>query len=60
MKICELEEFLRNVKDKNKEVFFYIYHDNPFTEYMSIDNAFEVSGDANSIGDFEGVYLRGN
>lgn len=58
--VHELEEYLKTVTNKNKEVFFYIYHDNPFTEYMSIDNAFEVSGDANSIGDFEGVYLRGN
>ena len=60
MKICELEEFLRNVKDKNKDVYFYYAGDNPFDCCSGVENAFETSKDAASTGNFEGVYLKGN
>ena len=59
MKICELEEFLRNVKDKNKDIYFYYDGDNPFDCCVGIENAFEVSKDVKSTGNFEGVYLKG-
>lgn len=59
MKARELEEFLKNVTDKNKELFFYLHNDNPVEDSFGIENAFEVSKDIKSTGNFEGVYLRG-
>jgi len=59
MKVRELEEFLRNVTDKNTEVFFYLHNDNPVEDSFAIENTFEISKDVKSTGNFEGVYLRG-
>ena len=32
MTVKELEEFLKNVKDKSKSVYFYHCDDNPFSD----------------------------
>lgn len=60
MIVGKLEEFLKTVKDKEKEIYFYGPDDNPFDSGMGIENAFEASRDATSTGAFEGVYLKGN
>lgn len=60
MKVGELENFLKTVKDKEKSVYFYNPDDNPLCSGIGIDNAFEVSRDAEDTGNFEGVYLKGN
>ena len=60
MTVGELEEYLKTVENKNKYVFFYMHDDEPFEYRMGIENAFEVSQDAEKTGNFEGVYLRGN
>lgn len=59
MTVKQLEEFLKNVKDKEKPVYFYMADDNPFDDGMGTANVFEVSKDANNEGSFEGVYIRG-
>lgn len=60
MTVEKLEAFLKTVKDKTKSVYFYNPDDNPLDNGMGIDNAFEVSRDAEDTGNFEGVYLKGN
>lgn len=60
MTVEQLENFLKTVKEKNKSVYFYGPDDNPFDDGTGVENAFEVSCDAASMGTFEGVYLKGN
>lgn len=59
MTVGELEEFLKNVKDKSKYVYFYYQDDNPFNDGIGTVNAFEVSKDQEDTGNFEGVYIQG-
>lgn len=59
MTVRELEEFLKNVKDKSKSVYFYHCDDHPFNDGIGIANAFEVSKDQEDTGNFEGVYIQG-
>ena len=59
MTVKELEEFLNNVKDKSKSVYFYHCDDNPFSDGIGIANVFEVSKDQENTGVFEGVYIQG-
>lgn len=60
MIVKDLEEFLKTVKDKNKNIYFYSADENPFDGGYGVENAFEVSRDATNTGAFEGVYLKGN
>ena len=55
----ELEEFLKNVNDKSKTVYFYHQEDNPFNDGIGTVNVFEVSKDEENTGNFEGVYIQG-
>lgn len=59
MTVGELEEFLKNVKDKSKSVYFYYQDDNPFNDGIETANVFEVSKDQENTGNFEGVYIQG-
>lgn len=59
MTVKELEEFLKDVKDKNKPVYFYHFDDHPFNDGIGISNVFEVSKDQKNTGAFEGVYIQG-
>lgn len=59
MKVYELEEFLKTVKDKNKLIFFYSNDDNPLDYSIGVENAFEISKDVNDTGGIEGLYLKG-
>lgn len=59
MTVGELEEFLKNVKDKSKPVYFYHCDDHPFYDGVRISNAFEVSKDQGDTGNFEGVFMQG-
>lgn len=59
MTVKELEEFLKNVKNKNKSVYFYHCADHPFNDGIEIENVFEVSKDQENTGNFEGVYIEG-
>ncbi len=45
MTVKELEEFLKNVNDKSKTVYFYHQEDNPFNDGIGTVNVFEVSKD---------------
>lgn len=60
MTVQELEDFLKDVKEKEKSVYFYMSDDHPFDEGMAVENAFEVSNDLSNTGNYEGVYLKGN
>lgn len=59
MTVRELEEFLKNVKDKSKSVYFYHQDDHPFNGVIETANVFEVSKDQGNTGAFEGVYIQG-
>ena len=59
MTVKELEEFLKNVNDKSKTVYFYHQEDNPFNDGIGTVNVFEVSKDEENTGNFEGVYIQG-
>ena len=59
MTVRELEEFLMNVKDKSKSVYFYHQGDNPFNDVIGTANVFEVSNDQKDTGCYEGVYIQG-
>lgn len=59
MTVKELEDFLKEVKDKNKNVYFYSIDENPFNDAIGIGNAFDVSKDQANTGAFEGVYIQG-
>ena len=60
MTVQELEDFLKDVKEKEKSVYFYMSDDHPFDEGMGVENAFEVSNDLSNTGNYEGVYLKVN
>ena len=45
MTVKELEEFLKNVNDKSKTVYFYHQEDNPVNDVIGTVNLFEVSKD---------------
>lgn len=60
MTVKELENFLKEVKDKNKSIYFYHSDDHPFEDGIGIANVFEVSRDQGNTGAFEGVYIQGN
>lgn len=60
MTVRELEGFLKEVKDKDKNIYFYHCDDHPFNDGIGIANAFEVSRDQGNTGAFEGVYIQGD
>ena len=60
MTVKELEGFLKEVKDKDKSIYFYNVNENPFEDAIGIANAFEVTRDQGNTGAFEGVYIQGN
>jgi len=59
LEVRKLEEFLKNVNDKSKTVYFYHQEDNPFNDGIGTVNVFEVSKDEENTGNFEGVYIQG-
>ena len=40
MTVKDLEEYLKNVKDKSQSVYFYHCDDNPFDGGIRVENAF--------------------
>ena len=59
MTVKELEEFVKNVNEKSKTLYYNHQEDNPFKEGIGTVNVFEVSKDEENTGNFEGVYIQG-